>query len=237
MSKQFIIFMFLFFLTFSLFAINAETIYNKDHYYITSGLVYLDIPAKELSDIITDYAGYRNWALKGIDGKDPRSKKFNIILADIIFQEISQNFMLLFDLNLVWPFGSKGNKVYFDIIKDFTSTGIIKTIEYRLSKPTPLVPWASLSIEVFEHLSECKIYFKCKIKLAWFVDIFFTLKGYKKNIEMRIIQIIRNLKRFQNKDKYKKKEFSEDELKFIKEKIKSFPFYLIEPDKDFLYNP
>lgn len=212
MGRRTFILLFLIFLPFFSYAVNAETTYDEERYYNTSGAVILDISYKELSDILTDYDGYRNWALKGIDGKDPRSKKFVAILTDIIYQQVEQKFMLVFDINLIWPFGSKGNNIYFDIKKEYNSTGLLKTIEFSLCKPTFLVPRAVLSLKLYKDYSGgSRIYFKSRIKLAWFIDLFYTLKGFKRNFEVRIVNIIRNIKDFRKKDE--EQEEDEEETK------------------------
>ncbi|MBN2534673.1 MAG: hypothetical protein JXB88_17445 [Spirochaetales bacterium] len=198
-------FVFLFFIAFPvfIFAVNAETTYDSEHYYNTTGNVIFNLSCKELTDILTNYDGYRNWALKGIDGKDSRSRKFIAILTDIIYRQESQKFILVFDVNLFWPFGSKGNNIYFDIRKEYTSTGLLKSIEFELSEPAFLVPRAVLSLQLYEHSIGSRIYFKSRIKLAWFIDLFYTLKGFKKNFEVRIVNIMRNIKSFQRKEKKK----------------------------------
>lgn len=222
MYRRIAVFLFLIVLPVCIYAVNAETTYDNDRYYNTAGTVSLAIPYIELSDILKDYNGYRNWALKGIDGKDKRSSKFVAILTDIIYRQEDQKFILVFDINLGWPFGSKGNYIFFDISKDETSNGLLRTVEFSLSKPTFLVPRAVLSLQLSESSSGCRIYFRSRIKLAWFIDLFYTLKGFKKNFEVRILNIIRNIKDFQNKD-----EEPEEDIE------KMTP----EPDYDREYSP
>ncbi|MBN2443030.1 MAG: hypothetical protein JXJ04_16850, partial [Spirochaetales bacterium] len=204
--NKWIFILFLLLIPYFIYAVNAETVYDRDQYYNTSGMASIDLSLKELTEVLTDFNGYRNWALKGIDGKDPRSKKFNLILSDVDYLEEAGKFILIFDINLFWPFGSKGNKVYFDIIYHYSPAGTLRTIEFDLSNPTILVPSANLSLELYDHGSESKIYFKSKIKLAWFFDMFFSLKAFKRNFEVRIVNIIRNLRRLFHKAEPEKKK-------------------------------
>ena len=178
----------------SLYAVNAETIYDDKRFYITSGTVSMEIPLRELSEVLSRFQGYRDWALKGIDGKDPRSRKFIGIMSDLIYEEENHKFVMVVDINLFWPFGSKGNKIYFDIITHYSSSGLLDMIEFNLSKATILVSRATLRLELYDNLTESRVNFQSKIKIAWFIDMFYTLKGFKKNFEVRIICIMRNLR-------------------------------------------
>jgi hypothetical protein len=188
------------------YGLSSETIRDDKHYYITSGVVSLDISIKEITEVLTDFDGYKRWALKGIDGKDPRSAKYNLILSDIVFEEKYKKFILIFDVNLFWPFSSKGNRIYFDVHQRMSSTGLLQSIEFVLSERTILVPWASLSLTIYGNGDESKIHFMSRIKMAWYIDMFFSLKLYKYNIERRILTLIRNLRQLFHKDKLEKKK-------------------------------
>ncbi len=166
----------------------------KNQLYVTRGFLSLPIAFSALREILDDYSTYREWALEGMDGKDPVSKKFIGIFSDIIYLPEQHFFEVVFDVNLPWPFGSKGNKIQFKI-KEEQNDEKAKRMTLVMATTSFAVEHASLSFEAYGLSGGSVLIFTARLKFSSLIGLFFNIDSYKKNVEWRIGRMVKNLKK------------------------------------------
>ncbi len=186
------------FLLFSLssvavYAIEVTTVYTDDQYYVSLGIVDIGLPAESLSSILTDFAHYRNWALKGLDGRDEVSKGFIGILRDVAYLPAEEVFVLYYDINLSWPFGSKDHTVRFILKQERSSEGLIRRLSLKLEEKSFTLKDAGFYMVLTPYGSGARIKATARVKFSWLINLFFHLEKYRKNVDWRIERIIENL--------------------------------------------
>ena len=127
---RFILFSILLFSSSSLFAYKEpQTLYTINKYYITFGEVDFNKPASEVAITLLKYNEYSNWALSGMQGIDKDSEGLIAYFTGIEYCAQEDVFIIFFDVNLIWPFGSKGNKMYFKPVQTFNGRGELVSIK------------------------------------------------------------------------------------------------------------
>lgn len=170
---------------------NVETRYGDDGYYITHGSVSVPVPVFLANRIISDYRHYNRWALKGMDGRDPISKKFIGLLKDVRF--IPPNTLeVYYDVNLPWPFGMKDKSVRFAIDSSIYSGRDYIKMAFTMDQEAAALEDSYLEFEVVGNEERSEILFSFGLKFTPLVNLFFSLPSYKKNIEWRIIRVLEN---------------------------------------------
>lgn len=167
----------------------------SDGSYFTTGTVILSITPDRVSAVLEDFAHYYRWALKGLDGKDPVSRKHMGIFKNVIFREKARQIVLIYDVNLIWPFGSKNNEFPLNIISMKYRNGHLKsyTLTFTESGPTIKSMLITLSIDGNHGSSILKI--NCTTDFTWLVDTVINTRIYKKSIADRIIQLANNIEK------------------------------------------
>ena len=193
--------LFLLFLLLSGFvSLNAEsrykTVYTKDRYFITTGTVMVKADGEKINSILMDTDNYSEWALVGMRREDPGTEKLPALLVDAwnVPSDTGERFMRVsFDLNrflkkrgistlfaVDWTLGEKGIMDY--LILDYRGSGIyLKEASYAFLL-TPV-------------RDEIRIDFKCKVRLAALLDLFFTTRAYERNMSYYIEGLSDNLQR------------------------------------------
>ncbi len=174
-------------------AIEVTTVYTDDHYYVSSGFVDIDFPAETLSALLTDFVHYRNWALKGLDGRDEVSKEFIGILRDVAYLPAEEVFVLYYDINLSWRFGSKGHTVRFILKQERSSEGLIRRLSLKLEEKSSTLKDAGFYMVLTPYGSSARIKATARVKFTWLINLFFRLERYRRNVDWRIERIIENL--------------------------------------------
>lgn len=168
-----------------------KTYYNDDGYYITEGSVVVPVPVFLANRIISDYRHYNRWALKGMDGRDPISKEFIGILKDVRYLH-PETLEVYYDVNLPWPFGMKDKSVRFAIDSSIYSGMDYIKMSFTMDQEAAALENSSLQFEVVGNERESEILFTFGLKFTPLVNLFFSLPSYKKNIEWRIIRVLKN---------------------------------------------
>ena len=109
----------------------TETSYNdQKSLYLTDGYIKLDVPIKELANVANDFKSFGNWALFDINGTKEEPKDFISLIRSLHFKEKKSlgMFVIGYDIDLIWPFGSIGNKIGFSIDQANYSNGHIKDL-------------------------------------------------------------------------------------------------------------
>jgi hypothetical protein len=117
---------------------------------------------------ISDYANYNQWALRNLDGNDPISalhwehfQAFQFEAPDIM--------IILYKLNLPWPFGSSNNRARFKIDESqLINNHLFMTL---IDRPPGL---EAAILELFAKETEpgsgiMKVHFKMVLNFDWFI--------------------------------------------------------------------
>ncbi len=173
---------------------SIDTFYDQDHSYITSGNIMLSAGNEQLIRLIEDYTDYNLWALRGLDGNDPVSENFIGILSGIEYFPEINSIAVIYNVNLIPPFGSKGNRMFFLIKRSGGHDESFFRNLFVLDSGSIVVKEASLELSLEEiKKNRSMLHYKARVKFSWLVDLFFDLDLYRKNIEWRIRQLVSNM--------------------------------------------
>ena len=173
--------------------------YDDDSGTFTStGTVPVAVSLSRLGVIAGDFRNYRKWALRQINQK-PKGGKFNVLIRDVYYRPGGSAghgaFDLIYDVNLIWPFGSKDNMATFDIVKvSKRADGGIDRMVCKLGKTNKLLDRFDIDLRAEGNENESRVVFRNDVKFVSLVNAFFSLKQYKKNIEWRVIKVLDNLR-------------------------------------------
>lgn len=179
-------------------AISTRTLYD-DHLdeYTTSGSVRLDVPFDTLTGVAGDFAHYRDWALKGINGGGERD--FITLMRDVRFRPRGSDglgiFSLTFDVDLVWPFGSTSNLIHFRVVRATPApNGGVREMQVQLFGDNVMIDAFSLRLTAEPDGPGSRVRFSSRTRFDGFFDTFLSMARYKRNVEWRIVKVIGNLK-------------------------------------------
>ena len=185
----------------SLFAdANPVTEYTEDRFFVTSGIVDFDQTVDEVSLVLLKYNDYSLWALEGMQGVDKDSEGLIAYFTDIQYTISQSIFIVTFDINLIWPFGSRGNVMEFLAHQEYNKNGELKSITLVPRLETSMVQEAQLVLMIIDdRKGGASVQYESRLKLSGFLDFFFSLKSYKKNFEWYIYKVADNLKKYFNR--------------------------------------
>lgn len=163
--------------------------------YVTTGEVLSPIPVSHLATIANNFSNYNNWALKGINGGEGNPHKFLLQIREMTYiqREPWGRFQVNYDIDLLWPLGRKGNLITFDIVDATYKEKMIKSLTIDLQEKSLFINTFRLHLEMDTQQKQSRIRFHSTVKLASLIQLFFNLNNYKRNIEWRIIKVIKNL--------------------------------------------
>ena len=171
---------------------SVSTHKDEDGTYVTSGRVIIDRPIETVRAVLRDRPAYSEWLLRGVDGSDPRSANFIGVLRRIEYNEERRRFVVYYDVNLPWPFGSTDNTVDF-IYAEGRSRAGTPMFSVGLARPEGALQGARLDYRLHDLQGHTAVDFAAGIKFSWLIDLFLTLPTYSRNIEWRIQRVVRNL--------------------------------------------
>ncbi len=174
-----------------------QTLYTDNKYYITFGEVDFDKPIDEIAIILLKYNDYAKWALDGMQGIDKESEGLIAYFTNIEYSSEQDSFIVSFDINLVWPFGSKDNKINFRPAQMFDDNGELVSISLIPEEEIKMLKEVIIEIGVKEREDKTtSVNYLAKIKFSGFLDFCFNLKSYKKNFEWYIFKLTDNLTKY-----------------------------------------
>ena len=183
---------------------NTTTIYDSEKdIFITSGSVEVQVPPAVLGPIAGDFSHYRDWALFEInEAKD--GEAYSILFRDVKYRKGGRGglgiFRVYFDLDWPWPFGAKGKRLDFAVLKARPSpTGGIDHLIIDLEERGTLLKTFELDMTAQSSPSGTLVTFRAKVKFNGFVDTFFSLARFRHNIEYRVVKVIANLQKHAEK--------------------------------------
>ena len=164
-----------------------------DGRYYTRGVVPLSLPPAKTSAILLDFAHYSRWALKGLDGKDPVSRKHIGIFKNVVYKKEEHKVILIYDINLFWPFGSTNNEFPLDIISMEYEHNRLKSYTLSYSKPGPTINSMFIKVSIIDKENYSAIAISCTTDFTWLIDPIMSVKQYKKSIGGRIMILGKNI--------------------------------------------
>lgn len=177
----------------------TRTVYDDDtDAFVTTGRVVLDVPFATVIRVAAAYPAYRDWALHGINRK-PGGGEFITLLHDVRYRPGAAAgrgaFDVVYDVDLVWPFGSKGDVLRFAVREARAVEGGIDRLSVALGGDSALIDTFDLVLNARPHPRGAVVDFQSRTVFVGVVDTFFPLSVYRRNIEWRIAKVISNLKR------------------------------------------
>lgn len=194
---KFVLFFFLILTPLSLSAISEPTtIYTEDRVYVTTGEIDFDLTLEDVATVLLQYNKYSQWAFKGMDGIDKESEGLIVYFTDVEYSAETNLFYITFDLNLIWPFGKRGNVVKFKPVQKFDREGRLRAIGLVPLLGTRMVRSAAVVFRLNEKNRGSSISYEARVKLTPFLDFFFSLRSYKKNFEWYVFKMTDNLTQY-----------------------------------------
>lgn len=186
---------FLFLLPFFLYAeMDSRTVYTEDRFFITTGKINFIQSREKVSITLLKYNDYDKWAFKGMDGVDNESEGLIISFTDIEYSSEQNLFFVTFDINVIWPFGKKGNVMKFEPHQNYDEQGYLESITLIPLLGTKLVEEAEMVFSLRKDQGGViSLFYESRIKLSKFLDFFFSLRSYKKNFEWYVVKMSENL--------------------------------------------
>jgi hypothetical protein len=197
---KFALFLCLFILPLTLFAFSEpKTVYTEDRAYVTSGEIDFDLTLEEVGTVLLQFNRYSEWAFQGMQGVDKESEGLIAYFTEVEYSAESGLFYVTFDLNLIWPFGKKGNVIKFKPVQKFDREGQLRAIALVPQLGTRMVQSASVLFRLDESPGGSTISYEARVKLTPFLDFFFSLRSYKKNFEWYVFKMTDNLTQYLNR--------------------------------------
>ncbi|MBI4979498.1 MAG: hypothetical protein HZC28_18620 [Spirochaetes bacterium] len=168
-----------------------RTYKSNDNRYVSEGTVHFDRPYTNIRHYLTDFDRYNAWAFRGLSGDDQVSKNFVLLLKGLTYAAAANVFTVAYDVNLIWPFGSRQNTLVLGVTDSDTIRA--RSIRFALSTPSILVNEAVVILTMSPSGSGSDVHFYTIISVNSFFSLFFTMDTYKANVEWRIRRVIDNL--------------------------------------------
>ena len=109
-------------------------------------------------------------------------------------------FVIRFDVDLIWPFKRKNQTIKFGIREArLRPEGGIDRLVVGLYGKSAIIKQYDVSMEASGTENASAVDFVAEVKLQGFIDTFFPLSVYRRNIEYRIVKVIANLREFLEK--------------------------------------
>lgn len=157
-----------------------------DGSYTTTGRLTVPVPVEKLSALLSDFSHYSRWALKGLDGNDPVSRSHIGIFKDVVFNNRKKEVILIYDVRLFWPFGSKNNRFPLSIVSMQYENNLLKSYTLTFNGSSPTIKAFSVKVSLFGEGQETRLLVTCTIKFTWIVSPLMNVDNYKKSISGRI---------------------------------------------------
>lgn len=178
----------------------TRTVYDDDReMFVTTGRVTLAVPFEVVTRVAGAFADYRGWALADINRR-PGGKAFITQFHDVRYLPGGAGgrgaFDLVYDVDLVWPFGSEGDVIRFAVTEVRPVAGVsggVERLAVRLGGDSALIESFDLVLWATGDGAGSTVQFKSETRFVGIVDTFFPMSVYRKNVEWRIGKVIQNL--------------------------------------------
>ena len=181
--------------------LTVGTVYvDKTDTFVTKGTVQLSHPVDRVARVAADLHAYHRWVLEKInvrqDGK-PYIIKLNSVIYRPGLPHGLGHFVVGYDIDLVWPFGRENQEIKFAVVhKPPHPAGGISALVLNLWGDNRAIKTFSLSLYGRGTHTVSHIDFIANVQLTGWIDVFFPLSVYRKNIEQRVVKVIVNLRAY-----------------------------------------
>ena len=177
--------------------VKTHTWYDDDaDEFRTRGHVDLALPLSTVTRVAAAFDGYRLWALRNINIKK-NGDPFITQLRDVRFRSQKGTlgrFVVTYDLDLVWPFGSEGDQIVFAVkTRRAHPQGGIDRLVVGLGEESALLNHFHLELIATGNETRSRVSFYARVEILAVIDAFFSLGRYRENIEYRIVKVVQNL--------------------------------------------
>lgn len=178
----------------------TRTVYDDDRdMFVTTGEVVLDVPFETVTRVAGAFGAYREWALVRINRR-PSGKPFITQFHDVRYLPGGAGgrgaFDLVYDVDLVWPFGSEGDIIRFAVEEARPVDGVpgaVQRLAVTLGGDSALIETFELALWATGDATGSTVRFKSETRFVGIVDTFFPMSVYRRNVEWRIGKVIQNL--------------------------------------------
>ncbi len=183
----------------------AETVVTRTTYdddremFVTTGEVVLAVPFETVTRVAGAFAAYGRWALVDINRR-PGGKAFITQFHDVRYLPGGAGgrgaFDLVYDVDLVWPFGSENDVIRFAVTDTRPVSGVpgaVERLAVELGGDSALIETFELVLWATGDGAGSTVRFKSETRFVGIVDTFFPMSVYRKNVEWRIGKVIANL--------------------------------------------
>ena len=145
-----------------------------------------------ICEILCDLDNYNDWALTGLNGKDEVSKEYIGILDALNYSGPDSLMDMKYSVNLPWPFRSSGKSLF--MTPNVVADEHITSVKFVFQENSGAIKSGTVIFSVIKKDDATAVLEVWgAIKLAWYFDIFVTDKTYKKSVEVKVLQIAKNL--------------------------------------------
>ena len=176
----------------SMDGLTAETRKNPSGRFITEGQVEYEAPVQEVISVLSQYSGYSEWAVEGLDTPPDPSVDLIGIIKDVAYTNYPhEQFVFTYDIDLPWPFGSSDKQLRFDIEK--TAAAQRLTLDLRLVDPGITLEYGALRLSARGDADHTVVSYRVAVDFTWFIRPFFNPKRFEDTMRWRVEQVLLNL--------------------------------------------
>ena len=165
-----------------------------DGSYALTGTLTIPAPVEKVSALLTDFHHYSRWALKGLDGNDPVSAKHIGIFRDFRYSEKDRTILLIYDINLFWPFGAKNKKFPLYIVSMQKKDNLLQSYTLTFTGSSPTIRSMFIRMGLKKDIKGSKLTIGVTIKYSWLINPLMNKENYKESISGRIAILGNNIR-------------------------------------------
>lgn len=166
----------------------------NDGSYTLTGTLVIHAPVEKVSALLTDFHHYSRWALRGLDGNDPVSAGHIGIFKDFRYSEKDRTILLIYDINLFWPFGAKNRIFPLYIVSLQKKDNLLNSYTLTFTGSSPTIRSMFLRMALKKDAKGSKLTIGVTIKYSWLINPLMNEDVYKESISGRIAILGNNIR-------------------------------------------
>lgn len=172
--------------------IKFHTIYRDDRFYETRGTVDVIGRMDDLNTVLLNFHDYRTWILCDLTRNSLQSDRLPAFLVDVRSDpQIPENFQIIYDLNRFLKL--KGLKAPFTAEWQSGFSGVLESISFIYTGKKSYLREGNYSFYFEESGDHIHISFISEVRLSGFLNLFFTVETYDRNMGYYIRGLSENL--------------------------------------------
>ena len=157
---------------------------RQDRFYVTEGWIDAQGWSARAAKVLGDFKSYRQWGLKGLDGKDPLSAKYWVQLTDYLNPQPSV-LEVVYDVRIGGFLNVPKNTLRFNITR-MGDSGVALVME----KPPLGLEDARVNIQVVDD----RVVFHTQLRFWGVIDGMMDVGKYRQSMECRLTNLAENLR-------------------------------------------